>query len=96
MLKLLRMAGADIVFCEEDSPILLSQHDKILRDFYPTMPMIGPVQKIQDVETLVKSHGYDLILETSDLITNHTHGIKAGAENFSAAIDAAFHGKTSS
>lgn len=103
MLKLLRMAGADIIhhLCHsrqvlrslgEEGRSLLSHHDRILRHLRPAMPMIGPLQKIQDLESMVKAFGYGLILETHDVITCYPGGIKAGAEAFSAAIDAAFHG----
>lgn len=122
MLKLIRMAGADVMhylfhsnivnheipFCfipsdpafrrggyggvEEFLSLLSHHHDRHLRHLHPTMPLIGPLQKIHDLETIIKSCGYDLILETHDLIAQHPGGIKAGSRAFTAAIDAAFHG----
>jgi ribulose 1,5-bisphosphate carboxylase large subunit-like protein len=99
MMKMLRMAGADMVMVSSTdaeladlTKTLLTQHDRVLRNFLPALPLISSVQTIEAVEDMIKSCGYDLALETHHVITSHPDGIRAGAEAFLAAINAAFHG----
>ncbi len=54
--------------------------------------MLGPDNQPGNIESRIKSLGYDHIIEARDAVIHHPYGIKAGAEAITYALDCARRG----
>jgi len=95
-----RYLGID--WCEIDSNANENNLEtaQVLRDKYhrhseshnPTIPVCTNISHYENIESIIKYFGHELVIQGSSFVYNHPDGIKAGAEAFQYAIEVASQG----